>query len=88
MSNTWSTLSAALAGIPELRGARCRGQWLIWDETADPEIIEYAKNQCQACPVLAECRSWVDSLKPTKRPPGVVAGEVRYARFENKGTAS
>jgi len=48
----------------------------VWDETDDPEIIEYAIAQCQICPVLEDCRSFVDSLKPSKRPVGVIAGRV------------
>ena len=76
MSNTWQGLSAALAGIPELPGARCRGRWSVWDETDNPEIIEYAKNQCQACPALAECKEWFESLKASKRPIGTVAGQL------------
>lgn len=80
MSATWESLAGALAGIPDLSGARCRGQWSIWDETDNPEVIEYAKNQCEACPALAECREWADSLKPSKRPLGVVAGRVVHQR--------
>ncbi len=76
MSDTWSSLSGVLAGIPELHGARCRGQWEVWDETDDPELVEYAKSQCLACPVLAECRSWFESLRPSKRPIGTVAGQL------------
>jgi hypothetical protein len=66
----------ALRAAPTLRGARCAGRWEIWDETDDPEIVEFAKNQCLACPVLAECRSWFESLKPSKRPIGIVAARV------------
>jgi hypothetical protein len=70
-------LIAALAGVPALPGARCAGRWDAWDnEHGNPELTEYAINQCGACPVLADCRSWLDSLKPSKRPIGIVAARV------------
>ena len=72
----WEAIASALAAAPRLPGARCVGDWSIFDETDNPEIVEYAKNQCQACPALAECRSWFESLKPSKRPPGTVAGQL------------
>jgi hypothetical protein len=37
MSATWEGLASALAGIPELPGARCRGQWSVFDQTDHPE---------------------------------------------------
>lgn len=86
MTNTWSSLSGALAGIPELHGARCRGQWDLWDETDNPEIIEYTKRQCLSCPALAECAEWFNSLKPSKRPIGTVAGKLVHQH--NKGVAA
>jgi hypothetical protein len=77
MSATWSSLSGARVGTPELKGGRCVGEWEIFDnEHGSAELEEYAINLCQACPALAECRSWFESLKPSKRPIGVVAGRV------------
>lgn len=70
----------ALGSIPELTGARCRGRSQIFDETEDPDLVEYAQSQCQACPALRACASWLASLPPRQRPPGVVAGQVRTAR--------
>jgi WhiB family transcriptional regulator, redox-sensing transcriptional regulator len=86
MSDVWSSLAGALTGVPELRGARCRGQWEVWDETDDPELIEFAKNQCLACPALAECKEWFVSLKPSKRPIGTVAGQLVHQH--KKGVAA
>jgi WhiB family redox-sensing transcriptional regulator len=62
--------------MPDLRDGRCRGQWSIWDETDDPALVEYAKHQCLSCPALAECKDWFESLKPSHRPIGTVAGKL------------
>jgi WhiB family redox-sensing transcriptional regulator len=74
VSDPWESLSES--GIPELRGARCRGKWSIFDETECPETTEYALNQCAMCECRPECVRWFESLKPSKRPVGVVAGRV------------
>jgi WhiB family redox-sensing transcriptional regulator len=78
VSATWESLSGALSGIPELNGARCRGEWSTFDETDDPEIVDYALNLCRSCPALAECEQWLQSLLPRKRPVGVVAARVVF----------
>lgn len=70
----------ALGSIPDLTGARCRGRSQIFDETEDIDLVEYAQSLCQACPALRACTSWLGSLPPRKRPPGVVAGRVFTAR--------
>ena len=75
MSDTWSSLSGVWPGYRNCTVPVPR-QWEVWDETDDPELVEYAKNQCLACPVLAECRSWFESLRPSKRPIGTVAGQL------------
>jgi hypothetical protein len=84
-------LLAAIATSPDLPGARCAGRWQIWDETDDPEIVEYAIHQCNSCPCLTACAQYVDRLKPSRRPPGVVAGRVNQPRApvrSRKATAS
>lgn len=35
-----------------------------------------ALRMCRSCPSLDACRTWVDSMGPTGRPRGVVAGQV------------
>ncbi|WP_406813980.1 hypothetical protein [Mycobacterium sp. M23085] len=75
-----SGLFDALGSIPELTGARCRGQSQVFDETDDPDLVEYAQSLCQTCPALLACTSWLASLPPRKWPSGVVAGQVRTAR--------
>jgi len=74
------------AGIPDLPGARCTGR-TEWDSYDDPGLIEYAIHQCQSCPALSYCRNWVDSLRPSARPPGVVAGVVRRPRRPRKAAS-
>jgi WhiB family redox-sensing transcriptional regulator len=79
------TLVAALAGAPALPGARCRGRHHLFDAAAageNPDTVNARHGQalglCSRCPALASCADWFDRLAPPKRPPGVVAGQVRY----------
>jgi hypothetical protein len=69
-------LLGALAGIPPLPGALCRGQWNLFDEANDPGAIEAATRTCELCPALDRCRQWVNGLPPRNRPTGVVAGQL------------
>lgn len=70
-------LMAALQGIPRWPGCRCKGRSDVWDTYDDPQLVEYAINQCNACPALTDCRAWLDSLPASQRPHGVVAAQVR-----------
>lgn len=70
-------------GVPSLPGARCRGRARLFDPGRKGERTEIvaqrhaqATAMCHRCPSLDACRDWVDSLKPSKRPGGVVAGRV------------
>ena len=65
----------ALSDIPRLAGAKCKGKSAVW-ESDDLELREYALHQCASCPALAACESFFLSLKPSKRPIGVIAGRV------------
>jgi len=76
-------LLGALAGVPRLDGALCRGRPELWDEAADrepaAEVAErhaYALAACGQCPALTTCAQWLDGLKPSQRPPGVTAGRL------------
>ena len=69
--------------IPDLPGARCKGQSRLYDRTIGAlrgprQLTEMARKQalptCSICPVLAQCRTWYDSLPASERPAGVVAG--------------
>lgn len=89
MTAPWvEVIAAVLRGAPSLPGARCKGRPDIWDEVEHAEIREYATNQCLTCPALQPCRTWVDTLKPSQRPIGVIAGEIRYAPAEKKHSAA
>lgn len=81
------SLFDALAVAPALPGAKCRGRHHLFDEPerdADPDDAEYqqqaALRLCSHCPSLVRCAEWVDSLPPSKRPPGVVGGRVRRTK--------
>lgn len=93
--NSWEGILSALAGVPILRGARCRGRHELFDPQAEGEFAEVAEARhvqavwiCEACPALADCRAWVDSLPPRDRPLGVTAGVIRTAPKPRKRQAS
>jgi hypothetical protein len=78
VNDLYESLIDALAGIPSLPGALCRGRAADFDlePGSCPEAIEAAIHICESCPVLTRCREYVDSLPPSRRPPGVVAGRL------------
>lgn len=78
MSTAWEDLAGALAGVPLLEGARCKGrpERFDLDIRSGREAIDWATYTCGACPALRKCRAWVDSLEPRQRPSGVVAGRL------------
>jgi hypothetical protein len=63
-------------GIPDLRGAACRGHAALFDvaDRHDTQAIARAQAVCASCPVLRDCRRWLASLPRPARPFGVVAG--------------
>lgn len=76
-------LLGALLGAPSLPGARCRGRSHLFDEAEQYEPVELveqrhaqAKLLCAGCNSLDACRKWLDSLPPSRKPLGVVAGQV------------
>lgn len=74
------TLLGALIGAPALPGARCRGRSHLFDppdphEDASQRHLQ-ALGLCEHCPALTACEEWFATLKPSKRPPGVVAGRI------------
>lgn len=87
MSTTWEGLASSLSGIPDLPGAACRGRCDLFDPEREREPgqspedphdrHQLAKSICvNECPCMDACRSYVESLSPSKRPIGVVAGKV------------
>lgn len=80
-------LLAAVGAAPALPGARCRGKHHLFDEQGtheDPETADQRHTQalglCRGCTALASCQQWLDTLPSSKRPPGVVAGQIRKPR--------
>lgn len=83
MSHNPHDLFAALGLAPALPGARCRGRPHMFDEQQTDEDIEAAAQRhaqalslCRDCPALASCSAWFDDLPRSKRPTGVVAGQL------------
>jgi len=81
---------AALLGAlhaPELAGAACVGRARLFDPPAEREPaadVAFRHRQalalCRVCPALDRCRAWLDSLPPSRRPSGVIAGQVTEPR--------
>jgi hypothetical protein len=83
----FDTLMAAIAGAPALHGARCRGKGHLFDGAEageSPAVVEQRHAQalglCSRCPSLTRCETWFLGLPKSKRPPGVVAGQVHQPR--------
>jgi len=76
-------LAAVLDGLPRLPAAACRDQHTLFDPRAEheaPAVAEQRHRQaaalCTRCPALDDCRRWIDSLPPSRRPSGVIAGQL------------
>lgn len=81
------SLLDAIGAAPVLPGARCRGRHSLFDEAqagehADTVAARHAQaiGLCSHCPALDRCTEWVDGLKPSRRPPGVVAARIHHPR--------
>ncbi|MCA2320705.1 hypothetical protein JF732_18840 [Mycobacterium intracellulare] len=76
--SAWEDLAGALAGVPLLEGARCKGrpERFDLDIRSHREAIDWATYTCGACPALRKCRRWVDSLPSRQWPSGVVGGRL------------
>ncbi len=83
----WQTMRALLAGVPDLPGARCKGSADLFeatvaehDKTATRSEVQQSRavalRICAACPARTACGDWLASLPLSRRPRGVVAGEV------------
>jgi ribosomal protein L37AE/L43A len=89
MTESTESLFGMLADTPKLTGARCKGRAPLFDcDDDDPEIIQYAIWQCRACPALAACSAWVDSLPPSQRPLGVTAAVMRRPKKPRRSRAT
>lgn len=81
------SLVGAFTNIPKLENAACIGLWWLFDPPASDESADDAEarqaaalQKCHSCAALRECRRWVDSLKKSQRPAGVVAGYAPVKR--------
>lgn len=70
----------AIGLAPSLPGARCRGRHRLFDEAQPGEDADYRHSQalalCGTCPALTRCEQWFDDLPRSRRPAGVVAGQL------------
>ncbi len=74
--SAWADLGAAIGVVPHLDGP-CKGNATAFDADGSAEQIAFSVECClQFCGCLPECRRWLDSLPASKRPVGVVAGEL------------
>lgn len=78
-----AALFEALRGIPRLAGAACVGLSDAFDpahqdeDTADTRYRHtVALRLCNECPALTDCSKWVATLRPSQKPPGVIAGRI------------
>ena len=82
MSDTWAPITAAL-DAPLMPDALCLGDWETFDaaeadEDQDAAAARHrrALTTCAVCPALQRCAGWYSSLRPSRRPIGVVAGRI------------
>lgn len=84
-TNQAADLFAALAVIPSLPGARCRGRAELFDGDGGPdgERSRQAASLCRGCPALDRCREWADS-QPPRDLSGVLGGRwYAFASYES-----
>lgn len=94
--NPFEELLSAMAGVPVLAGALCRGRHALFDPKHEGEHDDVAATRhlqalglCQRCPALDACEIWVASLPKSKRPAGVIAGQLnRETQPRKKRNAS
>lgn len=85
----WHTMTAYLLGIPDLPGARCKGEADLYERTVGVRTVAgqptsdelvaaraAALRLCAECPALDPCRAWLEAQRPSRRPLGVVAGQL------------
>ena len=91
MTDDLDGILGALIGAPQLPGAKCVGRHQLFDPPADHEPAEHvaarhdaAIRLCRSCDALADCESWLDSLTPSRKPPGVTAGRIHIHRTDKR----
>lgn len=85
-------LAEVLHGTPRLPDALCRRQPRLFD-CDHPDQVERENQQleaqrlCARCPDLEPCGVWLNSLRPSERPHGVLAGRLITSPRERKQPA-
>ena len=84
------TRTTSPTSCPLRPDAACRDEWALFDATISADrgrpldAVKLARIQalavCDSCPALGDCRTWLDSLPPSQRPAGVVAGVLSTRR--------
>ena len=81
MNAPYEALFGALHGLaPNMPDAACKGQDMH-DEHRPGELDATERHAaaitvCNSCTELQKCREWVEGLRPSQRPTGVVAGKL------------
>jgi hypothetical protein len=78
-------LLAAMGSAPKLTGAACRGHHELFDN-GDHQAQALAL--CRECPALHDCTQWLAGLPRSRRPHGVVAGQLPSARARKRPAQS
>lgn len=90
-----TNLLASIGVAPALPGARCRGKHHLFDQAGEREDHEVAAERhqqalglCRLCPSLAGCTTWFTSLPASRRPKGVVAGQLNTPKPPGRPTGT
>ena len=72
------TRTTSPTSCPLRPDAACRDEWALFDATISADrgrpldAVKLARIQalavCDSCPALGDCRTWLDSLPPSRRP--------------------
>jgi hypothetical protein len=88
VSEFYDQFVSALRGIPALPSPQlCRNRSAMFDAT-DEIAAQPAIRLCGQCVALQACGDWLDSLPPSKRPPGVTAGRAHDPDSRRKAKVS
>lgn len=95
----WTHMAALVGKIPDLPGARCKGEADLYEATVGVRPVDgrpakqeteaardTALRLCATCPALDSCRAWLAAQPPSRRPRGVIAGEVITSTWRPSST--
>jgi len=90
MNASYDALFGALHGLaPNMPDAACKANHALHDEYRPGEVDATERHAaaftiCATCRELQQCREWVEGLRPSQRPSGVVAGRLYTAPTTRK----